>query len=72
MQFYGRSAINGQGIREIAEGLKGIKEDLSHVISGFNRLNINIYDSSDRNKESKVKQKTIAAQVRPRSKKKAL
>jgi hypothetical protein len=71
MQYYGRSSISGQGVKEIAESLKGIKEDLSQVVSGFNRLNINTYDASDRNKESKAEQKTIAAQERSKAKKKS-
>lgn len=69
MQFYGRSTISGLGLREMAQSLKGIKKDLGHVVSGFSRLNINTYNSSDRNKENKVEQKTIAVQEMSKTKK---
>lgn len=70
MQFYGRSTISGQGLREIAESLKDIKKDLSDVVSRSSRLNINTYDSSDRNKEDKAEQKIIAVTKGSKTKKK--
>ena len=70
MQFYGRSWISGQGLREIASSLKDIKKDLDHVVSGFSRFNVNTYDSSDRNKEHKAIQKQFAEQEKPKTKKK--
>jgi hypothetical protein len=68
MQFYGRSSIKGQGLQEIADSLKDIKKDLGYVISGFSRLNINTYDSSDRNKENKAEQKIFMEQQKQKTK----
>jgi len=71
MQFYGRSWIGGRGLPEIASSLKDIKKDLDHVVSGFSRLNVNIYDSNERSKEHKSMQKRFAEQEKPKTKKRS-
>ena len=70
MQFYGRTWVGRHGIREIAESLKDMQKDLSHVVSGFSRLNINTFDASDRTKAHRAEQKHFAEQRKLQGKKK--
>jgi hypothetical protein len=71
IQYRGRYWIDPHGLRQIENTLKDIEKNFGHVFSGFGRLNINTYDSDDRDQENKVIQKRLAEQQKPQRKKKS-
>ena len=50
--FYGRMALHGQPLREMADSLKQIERRLDYIFTGFHRPKIDIYTREDREEES--------------------
>jgi hypothetical protein len=53
LQYFGRSWIGNDKLSDVGENLHKIERHLDHVVSGFDRLSVDVYSSKDREKEQK-------------------
>ena len=62
-EIKGRYQLGKPNLYAIAKSVENIQKDFGHVVSGFKKMNINVYTSEDRRKEEEEREEWYKEQI---------